>query len=87
MTKQDQHRLGQEGNRSHLGPAAGKDVPARNALPTESRSFIDMHHDQCSEDSRQAEDPVLALRGLGKEIWASENADDYVRRQRAGWLG
>ncbi len=32
-----------------------------------------------------AEDPVLSLRGLGKEIWAAESADNYVRRQRSGW--
>ena len=30
-------------------------------------------------------DPLLALAGLGKEIWADENADAYVRRLREGW--
>lgn len=32
---------------------------------------------------RHVPDPVLALRGLGKEIWTDEDADAYVRRQRA----
>ena len=32
-----------------------------------------------------APDPILALAGLGKEIWADENADAYVRRLREGW--
>ena len=31
------------------------------------------------------EDPILALRGLGKEIWADEDPDEYVRRLRKGW--
>ena len=30
-------------------------------------------------------DPILALLGLGKEIWADEDADSYVRRLREGW--
>lgn len=32
---------------------------------------------------RHVPDRVLALRGLGKEIWTDEDADAYVRRQRA----
>jgi hypothetical protein len=31
------------------------------------------------------DDPLLALRGSGKEIWADEHADEYVRRLRDGW--
>jgi hypothetical protein len=31
------------------------------------------------------EDPLLALRGSGKELWADEHADEYVRRLREGW--
>ena len=30
-------------------------------------------------------DPLLALFGSGKEIWADEDADAYVRRLREGW--
>jgi hypothetical protein len=26
--------------------------------------------------------PLLALRGSGKELWADEHADEYVRRLR-----
>jgi len=31
------------------------------------------------------EDPLLALRGSGKELWADEHADEYERRLREGW--
>jgi len=27
-------------------------------------------------------DPLLALRGSGRELWANEPADEYVRRLR-----
>ena len=39
----------------------------------------------CSDDVREAEDPILALCGLGKWMWADEDADAYVRRLREGW--
>ena len=30
-------------------------------------------------------DPILALRGVGRELWADEEADAYVSRLREGW--
>jgi hypothetical protein len=30
-------------------------------------------------------DPLLALRGSGRKLWADEHADDYVQRLREGW--
>ena len=36
-------------------------------------------------DSFIADDSILKLRGLGKELWADEDADAYVTRLRAGW--
>ena len=30
-------------------------------------------------------DPILALRGLGRTLWADEDADAYVSRLREGW--
>ena len=32
-----------------------------------------------------ASDPILSLRGTGKETWADEDADTYVERLRQGW--
>lgn len=34
-----------------------------------------------------ADDPLLALTGIGEEIWADEPADEYVARLRANWGG
>ena len=30
-------------------------------------------------------DPILALHGAGKAIWADEDPDAYVERLRYGW--
>jgi hypothetical protein len=30
-------------------------------------------------------DPLLSLRGSGKQLWSGEHADEYVRRLREGW--
>jgi len=31
------------------------------------------------------DDPLLQLYGDGKDLWADEHADEYVRRIREGW--
>lgn len=84
-TSSGRRRLFRLGDPCHPRRSTGKDVPARDALPTEYRDLVDWYHDEYSGASGREADPVLALRGLGKEIWASEDADDYVRRQRADW--
>jgi hypothetical protein len=35
----------------------------------------------------EQDDPILKLWGLGKEIWADTDADEYVRGLRANWYG
>jgi hypothetical protein len=44
------------------------------------RTLHDRSH-KAVED-RIKNDPLLALRGSGKELWADEHADEYVRRLR-----
>lgn len=39
----------------------------------------------CLNAGRAKNDPLLALRGSGKELWADEHTDEYVRRLRGGW--
>ena len=38
-----------------------------------------------TDSQRRPVDPVLALRGVGRELWANEEADAYVSRLREGW--
>ena len=35
-----------------------------------------------AEASKNDEDPLLSLRGSGRELWRDEHADEYVRRLR-----
>lgn len=40
-----------------------------------------------SREKREANslDPLLALRGSGRNRWADQHADDYVKSLREGW--
>ena len=37
------------------------------------------------DTQRTPVDPILALRGVGRELWADEEANAYVSRLREGW--
>ncbi len=37
--------------------------------------------------SAQPEQSILDLQGLGKEIWAAIDAQEYVDQERASWNG
>jgi len=64
-----------------------KTVPAREDIPSEYAYLLDWYQDwsQDSVEDRIKNDPLLALRGSGKELWADEHADEYVHRLREGW--
>lgn len=36
--------------------------------------------------TNEQEDPVPQMRGVGKEIWAGTDADEYVRGLRSNWF-
>jgi hypothetical protein len=44
-------------------------------------------HEYVKNDSDRDDslDPILALQGLGSEIWQDEDPDKYVERLREGW--
>jgi len=37
------------------------------------------------DNENKTTDPLLELLGSGRELWADEHADEYVRRLRDGW--
>ena len=79
-------RLFRPGDPCHPHRTAGKHIPKRDEIPTRYGALIDWYlADYAAQASGEVQDPVLSLRGLGKELWADEAADDYVRRQRSGW--
>ena len=64
-----------------------KTLPERENIPAEYRSLLDWYRDWNSDsiETRIKNDPLLALYGDGKDLWADEHADEYVRRLREGW--
>src|ERR1700704_1638211 len=64
-----------------------KTIPATEDIPSEYAGLLDWYRDwnQDNVEDRIKNDPLLALRGSGKELWADEHADEYVRRLREGW--
>ena len=85
-TEGGRRRLFRPGDPCHPLRAAGKDTPKRHEIPIGYRDLIDWYVGEYAGGAADdAGDPVLSLRGLGREIWANEDADAYVHRQRAGW--
>ena len=79
-------RLFRPGDPCHPLRTAGKSTPKYGEIPTRYGELIDWYFaEYAAHASSETQDPVLSLRGLGKEIWADEATDDYIRRQRAGW--
>lgn len=73
-------------DRCRPGRRNGKSLPQRQQIPEEYRPLVDLYDELCdSAEPSRAQDPILGLRGLGKELWRGEEADTCVRRLREGW--
>jgi hypothetical protein len=65
-----------------------KTTPKLQDLPENLfRGLLSWYRDWSRDSSsdRIKNDPLLALRGSGKHIWADEHADEYIRHLREGW--
>lgn len=85
----DTYRLFRPGDPS-VPSRKGKTKPERNELPERYRYLLDWYEQMyCAKggEAKEDDDPILQMRGVGKEIWADENADEYVRRIRSNWYG
>ena len=85
-TAAGRRRLYRSGDPCHPLRAGAKDVPNRHDIPECFRDLVDWYFaDYADRSNGGGDDPILALRGLGKEIWGNEDADYYVHRLRNGW--
>jgi hypothetical protein len=60
----------------------GKMIPERDELPAKYHYLLDWYESEyCGKQGLviEEDDPILQMWGVGKEIWADTNADDYVR--------
>ena len=80
-------RLFRPGDAYHPDREGSKTVPDRGDIPTNYHPLLDWYASEYVRRGRDSgkTDPLLALRGSGKELWANEHADEYVRRLREGW--
>ena len=85
-TSRGRRRLFRPGDPRHRLRASGKDVPNARDIPPAYGELLDWYRrEYVGETGGRDADPILSLRGMGKEIWAREEADAYVTRLREGW--
>jgi hypothetical protein len=85
-TAPGRRRLFRKGDSYHPDRDGAKITPEREDLPYGYNGLLSWYRDWASVAiSTSQEDPLLALRGSGKDLWADEHADEYVRRLREGW--
>lgn len=79
-------RLFREGDPYNLSRDGSQFMPRREDAPARYLPLLDWYAADYSKRRVPAEqDSILALRGLGKELWADEDPDEYVRRLREDW--
>jgi hypothetical protein len=90
-TQKGRRRLYRPGDASMPG-RSGKSIPRREAIPSKYHFLLDWYRKWSGGSSsgpsyppNSATDPLLRLRGSGREIWKHEHADEFVRRLREGW--
>jgi hypothetical protein len=88
-TAPGRRRLFRPGDAYHPEREGGKVCPAKDDLIENWFSgLLTWYRDVwCAAGMKKTleQDPLLALRGSGKHIWADEHADEYVRNLREGW--
>ena len=87
-TSAGRRRLFRPGDPFHPEREGGKFIPNTEDLPEKwFRGILDWYKGwtKNSVQDRIQNDPLLALYGSGKDIWADEPADEYVKRLREGW--
>ena len=84
-TSKGRRRLFRPGDPCHH-LRVGKEIPHADEIPAPYDKLINWYRlEYVGEGARSTTDPILSLRGLGKAIWADEEADAYVRRLREEW--
>jgi hypothetical protein len=87
-TTSGRRRLFRPGDPYHSMRDGGKISPkTENLLDNRFRGLLAWYSDWCADAAGRAieDDPLLALYGSGKDLWADEHADEYVKRLREGW--
>jgi hypothetical protein len=81
-------RLYRPGDPLHPARRGAKTVPSERAIPERYLYLLDWYESEYAgrgPGTGAVADPILALRGSGRDLWADEDADAYVGRLRSSW--
>jgi hypothetical protein len=80
-------RLFRKGDAYDPAREGAKMIPDPDEIPIEYVDLLSWYRNWSTTATlaSSAKDPLLALAGSGKELWADEHADAYIRRLREGW--
>ena len=86
-TGPNRRRLYRPGDHFHPARHGGKCVPVATEILAKYHVLLTWHASAYGRRFLRAAtaDPLLALKGSGKALWAREHADRYVGRLRRGW--
>ena len=86
-TGKNTRRLFRPGDPYHREREGAKTTPNREEIPEGYHTLLDWYRTDYVARTTAApgRDPILGLRGLGREIWRGEKPDEYVRHLREGW--
>lgn len=86
-TAKTRRRLFRPGDPYDPKREGAKSTPSPDEIPSRYHELLDWYRMEYVRSTREepARDPLLALKGLGRDLWQNEDADDYVRRLREGW--
>jgi hypothetical protein len=86
-TKPKYRRLFRLGDSYDPQREGSKITPEADEIPLHYADLLKWYRDWSRSQGQKANesDPLLALYGSGKNLWADEHADEYVARLRAGW--
>jgi hypothetical protein len=86
-TAPGRRRLFRKGDTYHPGREGAKTTPDNDDMPQQYRDLLDWYRgwEAAANAKRIEDDPLLALRNIGKGLWTGVDPDEYVRQLREGW--
>ncbi len=93
-TTKGRRRLYRPGDPCEQKREGSKMVPVREDLPERYRGLLDWYEQSYAVSGARGragagmerKDPILALRGLGKDLCSKEHPDAHVAKLREGWV-
>jgi len=86
-TSSGRRRLFRTGDTYHPAREGAKFMPAADELPETYQNLLYWYAqwDAANYAKRMDNDPLMALRKIGGDLWAGVDPDEYVRQLREGW--